>query len=69
MPYEKATPRPWAWEWDSGTNNITIFQPSENLHCVEVAEVYCEDHKSEEAKLQAEADASLIVDTVNAMVN
>ena len=37
--FDKATPRPWAWEWDSGTNNITIFQHREDLHCVEVAEV------------------------------
>ncbi len=68
MAYDKATPRPWAWEWDA-ENNITIFQPSENLHCVEVAQVYCENYKSDDAKLQAEADASLIVDTVNAMLN
>ena len=68
MSYDKATPRPWAWEWDSGSNNITIYQPSEALHCCEVAEVYCEDHKNEEARAQAEDDARLIVDAVNALV-
>lgn len=67
MAYEKATPRPWAWEWDS-ENNITIFQPSEKLNCVEVAQVYCENYKSEGAKEQAEADAELIVTAVNALV-
>lgn len=67
MSYDKATPRPWAWEWDA-ENNITIFQPSDKLHCVEVAQVYCENYKAEGAKAQAEHDARLIVDAVNALV-
>jgi hypothetical protein len=61
---EKATPRPWAWEWDC-ENNITIFQPSLGLHSVEIASVYCENHKSDKAKANCEADAELIVAAVN----
>ncbi len=64
MAHEKATPRPWRREWDC-ENNITIFQPSENLNSVEVAQVYCENHKSEEAKANCEADAALICAAVN----
>jgi len=65
--FDKATPRPWRWEWDS-ENNITIYEPSDALNCVEVAQVYCENYKSDEAKQQAEADAELIVTAVNGLV-
>ena len=67
MGLAKATPRPWAWEWDEGSNNITIFQPSQALHCCETGEVYCEDHKDEAARRQAEDDAELIVSAVNSL--
>ncbi len=64
MAHEEATPRPWAWEWDC-ENNITIFQPSESLQPVEVAQVYCEDDKNEKARANCEADAALICAAVN----
>ena len=63
--YEKATPRPWAWEWDEGTGNITIYQPTDALHSTEIGEIFCPDHKNEEAKIQAEQEAELIVSLVN----
>jgi hypothetical protein len=64
MAHEEATKRPWAWEWGS-EESITIFQPSDKLHSIEVGEVYCFDHKSDEHRLQAEHDADLIVVAVN----
>lgn len=65
MAHETATPRPWAWEWNEGSESITIFQPSDKLHCIEVGEVFCMDHKRDDHRLQAEHDADLIVTAVN----
>ncbi len=70
MTHDKATKRPWAWEWDS-LNMISIYQPTEGLHPIVVAEVPAEpqeDQSPEECKAIAEADAELIVSAVNALM-
>lgn len=65
MPDQKSTPRPWAWEW-SALNTITIYQPTTGLHPNEVAEITVPDHLNDGMRREAEGDAALIVEAVNA---